>query len=60
MLAGRDYRVHPAGLANCDQIMEYGIMLPCHPTMSEQDSAYVQQVLREFIDADGNPPPVNR
>jgi CDP-6-deoxy-D-xylo-4-hexulose-3-dehydrase len=60
MLAGRDYRVHPAGLENCDRIMEYGIMLPCHPTMSEEDSAYVHQVLREFIDADGDPLPVNR
>ena len=49
MLAGRDYRVHPAGLANCDQIMEYGIMLPCHPTMTDEDCAYVEQVLEDFI-----------
>ena len=56
MLKGRnDFRVHPEGLANCDQIMENGIMLPCHPTMTDEDCGYVRQVLREFIDADGNP-----
>ncbi|GAB3272500.1 DegT/DnrJ/EryC1/StrS family aminotransferase [Parahaliea aestuarii] len=55
MLKGRDYRVHPAGLGNCDQIMEYGVMLPCHPTMSDEDQRYVEQVLEEFITANGNP-----
>lgn len=55
MLQGREYRVHEAGLGNCDQIMENGVMLPCHPTMTEDDCAYVQQVLREFIEADGKP-----
>lgn len=55
MLAGRDYRVHPAGLGNCDQIMEHGVMLPCHPTMTETDCAYVEQVLRDFIEANGEP-----
>ena len=53
MLKGRDYRVHPEGLGNCDQIMEFGVMLPCHPTMTEEDQQYVKQVLVEFIDADG-------
>jgi CDP-6-deoxy-D-xylo-4-hexulose-3-dehydrase len=55
MLKGRDYRVHPAGLANCDQIMEFGIMLPCHPTMTADDCRYVKQVLEAFIVADGKP-----
>ena len=55
MLRGREYRVHPAGLANCDQIMEHGIMLPCHPTMTDEDCAYVEQVLEAFIEADGSP-----
>lgn len=55
MLRERDFRVHPEGLANCDQIMEFGIMLPCHPTMTDEDCEYVFQVLREFIEADGNP-----
>ena len=55
MQQGREFRVHPAGLANCDQIMEHGIMLPCHPTMTEEDCAYVEQVLEQFIEADGCP-----
>ena len=55
MLEGREYRVHPAGLANCDQIMENGIMLPCHPTMTSEDCDYVEQVLEDFIAADGTP-----
>lgn len=55
MLKGRDYRIHPAGLGNCDQIMEFGVMLPCHPTMTDEDHRYVEQVLEAFIDADGQP-----
>jgi len=55
MLKGRKYRVHPNGLPNSDQIMENGIMLPCHPTMSEDDCKYLYQVIEEFIVADGNP-----
>jgi CDP-4-dehydro-6-deoxyglucose reductase, E1 len=55
MLKGRDFRVHPAGLGNCDQIMEFGVMLPCHPTMSDEDQRYVEQVLSEFIEANGKP-----
>lgn len=55
MLAGRDYRIHPDGLGNTDQIMENGIMLPCHPTMTEEDCDYLYQVLQDFIDADGKP-----
>ena len=55
MLRERAFRVHPAGLANCDHIMEFGIMLPCHPTMTEDDCEYVFQVLREFIESDGKP-----
>ncbi len=56
MLRGRnDFRVHPGGLPNCDQIMENGIMLPCHPTMTAEDCRYVQQLLEDFVDADGTP-----
>jgi len=55
MLKGRDFRVHPAGLANADQIMEFGIMLPCHPTMTDEDCAYVQQLITQFVEADGQP-----
>ncbi len=55
MMKGREFRVHPSGLANCDQIMENGIMLPCHPTMTDDDCAYVEQVLEDFVNADGDP-----
>ncbi len=55
MLKGRDYRVHPDGLPNSDQIMENGIMLPCHPTLSDEDRAYLYQVIEEFVAADGKP-----
>jgi CDP-6-deoxy-D-xylo-4-hexulose-3-dehydrase len=53
MLKDHQYRVHPNGLPNCDQIMEFGIMLPCHPTMTKEDSEYVYQVIEEFIEAGG-------
>jgi CDP-6-deoxy-D-xylo-4-hexulose-3-dehydrase len=53
MLAGADFRVPADGLPNCDRIMEYGIMLPCHPTMSQEDCRYLYQVLEDFIAAGG-------
>ena len=53
MLKGHEYRVHSGGLANCDQIMEFGLMLPCHPTMSREDCEYLYQVIQDFIEADG-------
>ncbi|MDP6977647.1 MAG: DegT/DnrJ/EryC1/StrS family aminotransferase [Myxococcota bacterium] len=37
MLHGHEYRIQEAGLGACDQIMEQGIMLPCHPTMTRED-----------------------
>lgn len=55
MMNGYEYRIHPDGLAHCDQIMEYGIMLPCHPTMTREDCDYLYQVVDEFIEADGDP-----
>ncbi|MHA7836416.1 MAG: DegT/DnrJ/EryC1/StrS family aminotransferase [bacterium] len=53
MLAGHEYRIHPDGLGNCDRIMEHGIMLPCHPTMTREDCEYLYQVIDEFIEAGG-------
>jgi len=49
MMRDVTYRVDPAGYPVADQVMEYGLMLPCHPTMSEEDCAYLYQVLEEFI-----------
>jgi CDP-6-deoxy-D-xylo-4-hexulose-3-dehydrase len=53
MLRGYEYRLHPDGLGGCDQIMEHGIMLPCHPTMTREDCEYLYQVICDFIEADG-------
>ncbi|MFK7894625.1 MAG: DegT/DnrJ/EryC1/StrS family aminotransferase [Myxococcota bacterium] len=53
MLSGYEYRIDEGGLANCDQIMEHGIMLPCHPTMTREDCEYMYQVIEDFIQADG-------
>jgi CDP-6-deoxy-D-xylo-4-hexulose-3-dehydrase len=33
--------------------MQYGIVLPCHPTMTREDSEYLYQVLDDFIAAKG-------
>ncbi len=52
-LRNHEYRVHPDGLGNCDQIMEHGIMLPCHPTMTREDCEYLYQVIEDFIEAGG-------
>ena len=53
MMDGKSYRVHPDGLANCDRIMEQGVMLPCHPTLTREDCDYVHEVIAEFLAADG-------
>jgi CDP-6-deoxy-D-xylo-4-hexulose-3-dehydrase len=53
MLRGHEFRIDEHGLSNSDQIMEYGIMLPCHPTMTRKDCDYLYQVIGDFIDADG-------
>ena len=50
MMRGVEYRVDPGGYPMADQIMEYGLMLPCHPTMTEEDCAYLYQVLDGFIE----------
>ena len=52
-MKGMEYRIGPGGLANDDQIMTYGIMLPCHPTMTREDCEYVYQTIEDFIAADG-------
>jgi CDP-6-deoxy-D-xylo-4-hexulose-3-dehydrase len=50
MMQGVTYRADPAGYPVADQIMEQGLMLPCHPTMTEEDCQYLYQVLDEFIE----------
>ncbi|HSB95187.1 MAG TPA: DegT/DnrJ/EryC1/StrS aminotransferase family protein [Spongiibacteraceae bacterium] len=50
MMKGVEFRVDPEGYPNGDRVMEYGLMLPCHPTMSTDDCDYLYQVLEEFIE----------
>ncbi|WP_010128057.1 DegT/DnrJ/EryC1/StrS family aminotransferase, partial [Sphingomonas sp. KC8] len=49
MMKGVDCRIDPDGYPVADQIMEQGLMLPCHPTMTEEDNAYLYQTLEDFI-----------
>ena len=43
-------RLDPAGYPNAEKVMRHGLMLPCHPTMTEEDCQYLYQVLDEFIE----------
>jgi CDP-6-deoxy-D-xylo-4-hexulose-3-dehydrase len=49
MMKGVEYRAAPGGYPVADQIMEQGLMLPCHPTMTDEDCEYLYQVLEEWI-----------
>ncbi len=51
MMRGVNFRADPQGLPGADQVMEHGLMLPCHPTMDAEDCAYLYEVLEEFIAA---------
>ncbi len=51
MMQGVNFRAPEAGCPAADQVMEQGLMLPCHPTMNEEDCAYLYEVLEEFIAA---------
>lgn len=50
MMKGVEFRADPEGYPNGDRVMEYGLMLPCHPTMTVEDCDYLYQVLEEFIE----------
>jgi CDP-6-deoxy-D-xylo-4-hexulose-3-dehydrase len=51
MMSGVRFRADPQGYPAADTIMEHGIMLPCHPTMTDDDCAYLYETLEEFIAA---------
>jgi len=44
-----EYRVDKGGCPNAELVMRHGLMLPCHPTMTQEDCQYLYQVLDEFI-----------
>lgn len=50
MMKGTEFRLDPAGYPNAEKVMRHGLMLPCHPTMTEEDCQYLYQVLDEFIE----------
>jgi CDP-6-deoxy-D-xylo-4-hexulose-3-dehydrase len=49
MLRGVAFRSDPAGYPNADRIMRWGTMLPCHPTMTDEDCAYLYETIEGFI-----------
>lgn len=50
MMKDVEFRLDPAGYPNAEKVMRHGLMLPCHPTMTEEDCQYLYQVLDEFIE----------
>ena len=49
MMKNSPYRADPAGYPVADQIMRNGVTLPCHPTMTLEDCAYLYEVLEDFM-----------
>ncbi|HUH38901.1 MAG TPA: aminotransferase class I/II-fold pyridoxal phosphate-dependent enzyme [Spongiibacteraceae bacterium] len=49
MMKGVECRAAPEGYPMADLVMENGLMLPCHPTMTEEDCDYLYDVLEEWI-----------
>ncbi len=43
------FRVDAFGCPNAERVMRHGLMLPCHPTMTAEDCAYLYQTLDDFI-----------
>ena len=43
------FRVDALGCPNAEAVMRHGLMLPCHPTMTAEDCAYLYQTLDDFI-----------
>ena len=50
MMKDVEYRAAPGGYPVADQIMEQGLMLPCHPTMTDEDCDYLYQVLENWME----------
>jgi len=49
MMREVEYRSDPEGYPAADQIMLNGVCLPCHPTMTDEDCAYLYGVLDDFV-----------
>jgi len=46
----RPHRIAPGGLANCDRVMETGLVLPCNHGIDDEGMAYVGEVIDQFFD----------
>jgi CDP-6-deoxy-D-xylo-4-hexulose-3-dehydrase len=49
MMRQVEYRAAAEGYPVADQIMINGVCLPCHPTMTGEDCAYLYEVLEKWI-----------
>src|SRR3984885_9243612 len=49
MMRQVEYRAAPEGYPVADQIMMNGVCLPCHPTMTGEDCAYLYEVLEKWV-----------
>ena len=49
MMRRVEYRSAPEGYPVADQIMMNGVCLPCHPTMTDEDCAYLYEVLEKWV-----------
>jgi len=49
MMSEIPFRQGRAGLANADAIMEYGVLIPCHQMLTEDDLDYIHQSIEDLI-----------
>ena len=54
MWQGVEHRIGPGGLGHADTVMEQGVLIPCHQTMSAEDLAHVHATVADLV-AGGRP-----
>lgn len=45
----RPHRIAPGGLANCDRVMETGLILPCNHGIDDEGMGYMGEVIENFF-----------
>ncbi len=45
----KPHRIAPGGLANCDRVMETGLILPCNHGIDDEGIAYMGEVIERFF-----------
>lgn len=53
MLGGREYRLPEGGLPNADDVMEWGLILPNNHSLTDDDCAYMGELLDLFVAEQG-------